>query len=287
MGDAAVEDKLGYFDYLRAAFNLRPNVGGLGALPLNKLFLAGFAILGFGNPGFWFLGLALESIYLLALGGNSRFQVLVQGRRLAGDAEKWQQEQTRLLASLDQAARGRYDRLGATCRGILQTIGQMGAIGQTGLAPNSLAKLQWVFLRLLISRKKLLQILQQTPQAELEQELRILQDKLARESESSPVHRSLQGTMEIQERRLDNLKRTNEGLKFTEAELDRIEKQARLLSEETAVSGDATSWAIHVDSVMQSVQDTTKWMAEHAELFNTLEDNTPAGLAHAGVREKE
>ncbi len=287
MGDDAVENKLGYLDYLKAAFNLRPNVGGLGALPLNKLLLAGFAILGFGNPGFWFLGLALESIYLLALSGNSRFQALVQGRRLAGDAERWQQGQTQLLASLDQAARGRYDRLSATCRGILQTIGQMGSIGQSGLAPDSLAKLQWVFLRLLISRKKLLQILQQTPQEELAQEVKILQNKLAQEPDSSPVHHSLQGTLEIQERRLDNLKRANEGLKFAEAELDRIEKQARLLSEETAVTGDTASWTIHVDSVMRSVQDTTKWMAEHAEFFNSLEDEPPAGLARAEAREKE
>ena len=44
--------------YLKAAFLVGVPVPALGRVPLNALAAAGFLILGFGHPGFWFLGLA-------------------------------------------------------------------------------------------------------------------------------------------------------------------------------------------------------------------------------------
>ena len=70
-----------FLDYVKAAFHLKVPLRALGALPLNKLLLAGFAVLTLGHPGFLFLGLAYETAYLMGLSGNKRFQRLVQGRR--------------------------------------------------------------------------------------------------------------------------------------------------------------------------------------------------------------
>lgn len=284
-----MKDGLNYLDYLRAAFSLRVNLKGLGSLPLNQLLLAGLVILGFGNAGFWFLGLACELAYLLILSGSQRFQRLIRGERLASDREKRAEEQSHLLASLDRLSRERYDRLGALCRSVLRAAESMaGPLGVSGLPPDSLGRLQWIFFELLISCQRLRGILERTSRAELEQEIKTIQDRLGREAEDSPVHRSLRGTLEIQQRRLDNIMRAEDGLRFTEAELDRLEKQVKLLSEETAVVTDPETWSLRVDGVMKSVQGTTQWLAEHTELFDSFNDYSPMeATGSSRQREKE
>ena len=56
-------------------------------MPINKMILAGFGILGFGHPGFWLLGLAYETSYLLTIPGNVRFQNVIKGRLLQQDVQ--------------------------------------------------------------------------------------------------------------------------------------------------------------------------------------------------------
>ena len=55
---------IGFWGFVKAAFGLRSHVPLLGSLPLNKLALVGFGILGLGHPGFWLLGLAFEAAYV-------------------------------------------------------------------------------------------------------------------------------------------------------------------------------------------------------------------------------
>ena len=57
-------EKLSFGDYVKEAFLRRVEVPGLGGMPLNVLVVAAFAVLGLANPGFWFLGAALEGLYL-------------------------------------------------------------------------------------------------------------------------------------------------------------------------------------------------------------------------------
>lgn len=66
------------FRYLSAAFFVRPHIPGLGRMPVNVLAVASLGILGFGNPGFWLLGLGLEAAFLTALATHPRFQRLVR-----------------------------------------------------------------------------------------------------------------------------------------------------------------------------------------------------------------
>jgi hypothetical protein len=67
--------------YLKAAFLVGVDVPALGRLPVNALAAAGFFILGFGHPSFWFLGLAAESVIVPALAFNRRFQNVVDAEQ--------------------------------------------------------------------------------------------------------------------------------------------------------------------------------------------------------------
>ena len=81
---------LGYFDYVKKAFWRKVDVRGLGALPLNPMALAAFAVLGMANPGFWLLGAAYEVAYLALRSSSARFQKLIDGERLLAAQEGWE-----------------------------------------------------------------------------------------------------------------------------------------------------------------------------------------------------
>src|SRR5260370_15662926 len=75
-------------DYLKAAFWIAVPIPGLGRLPVNVLLVAGCAILGFANPGFWLLGAGAEAALLAVLATNPRFQRAVDARRLSAVARE-------------------------------------------------------------------------------------------------------------------------------------------------------------------------------------------------------
>ena len=72
----------GFWDYVKAAFLRRAHLPGLGHMPLNLTGIAGIALLGLWNPGFWLLGAAIEVAYLVLKASSPRFQKLLQGEAL-------------------------------------------------------------------------------------------------------------------------------------------------------------------------------------------------------------
>lgn len=269
-----VKDTLTYLDYVKAAFHLKVPVKSLGTLPVNKLLLIGFGILGIGFPPVWLLGLAYEAAYLLYLSGNERFQRIIRLGQADQVKQSWADKERLLLSSLDNNARLRYQRLVDRCLNVLHAADGGAATGMEELKAGGLTQLLWIFLRLLLSQKRIREILNKTSSDELAAEIKEISAKLAREPETSAVYRSLKGTLDIQQRRMDNLSRATESLKVTEAELDRIEKQVTLLAEETAVSSNPEVLSVRLDGVVESLQGTTKWMSENAEYFGSLEQES-------------
>lgn len=273
-------EALNYWDYVKHAFNWKVRLPLLGHMPLNKLLIVGFAILGFAAPPFWLLGLALEGAYLLFLPGSDRFQKTVQklirGEQLLRAQQTWAEKEQQILAGLALEDQRRYGRLWERCAGLQRSsAGAAAVVKVEQLAAGGLAQLLWIFLKLLDSRRRIQDIIDSTSLKELNREIEVLQGKLAREPEGSAVAKSLKGTLDIQQRRLENYNKADESLKVTEAELDRIEKQITLLAEETAVTSDPAMMSDRLDGVVQSLQGTTRWMSENAEFFGSLEEEPP------------
>jgi len=282
------KDLLTYWDYVKAAFHLKVLVPYLGHMPLNKVLLGGLAILGFANPGFWLLGVAIEAAFLLLLAGNERFQRLLQANRMEQSTQNWAERQRHLLAALDPESQRRYRRLLETGAAVLHSSENL-PVKETGedLRAGSLNQLNWMFLKLLTSRNRIREILAQTSKKDLEQEIDELTGKLAGEDPTSAVARSMQGTLDIQKRRLGNILQAESSLKVMEAELDRIEKHVTLLQEESQVSSDPAMLSDRLDGVMESLQGTSKWMAENNELFGRLEEaNMPKTLIDRKLQDK-
>jgi hypothetical protein len=266
-------EPLGYLDYVRAAWRYRPRVGWLGNMPLNKMALAVFALLGVVNPGFWLLGAAAELLYLGFLPSSERFQKLVQGERLLQRQAGWEGKVQQVAASLSPDSLARYRRLLGQC-GLILGMSEKAAQESLGslqdMRAGGLNQLLWLFLRLLSSREMIIGNLAQLDRATLEGDVARLKDRLALTPAESPLARSLQATLDIQSKRLENLNRARASLDVIDAELERIEQQVRLIREEIAVGGGPDQLSARLDAVSSTMAETTRWMDQNAELLGVL-----------------
>jgi hypothetical protein len=266
-------EALGYLDYVRAAWRFRPRLGWLGHMPVNKMALAVIGLLGVVNPGFWLLGVAAEVAYLGFLSSSSSFQKLVQGELLLQRQVGWEDKVQQVAVSLAPDSQARYRRLLGQC-GLILGMSEKAAQESLGslqdMRAGGLNQLLWLFLRLLSSRELIIGNLAQVDRSSLEADVARLRDRLAQTQADSPLARSLQATLDIQSKRLENLNRARASLDVIDAELERIEQQVRLIREEIAVGGGPDQLSARLDSVTSTMAETTRWMDQNAELLGAL-----------------
>jgi len=266
-------EPLGYLDYVRAAWHYRPRMGWLGHMPFNHMTLVVFGLLGVVNPGFWLLGVAGELAYLGVLSSSERFQKLVQGERLLERQVGWDEKVRQVAAALTPESQGRYRRLLGQC-GLILGMSEKAALESLGslndMRAGGLNQLLWLFLRLLSSRELIIANLAQVDHAGLEADVQKVRDRLAATPADTPLARSLQATLDIQSKRLDNLNRARASQEVIDAELERIEQQVRLIREEAAVGGGPEVLSTRLDAVTSTMAETSRWMDQHAELFGAL-----------------
>jgi len=90
--------------YLKSAFLVGVDVPGLGRVPVNVLGASAFVILGFAQPAFWLLGLAVEAVVIPVLAFNPRFQKVVEARSLAISEEDVEAQRKALVKLLETGA---------------------------------------------------------------------------------------------------------------------------------------------------------------------------------------
>ncbi len=266
-------EALTFWDYVKEAFHRRAQLPLLGMMPANKMALAAFAVLGLANPGFWFLGAGLEVAYLTWLAGSERFQKLVKAERLLEVQESWKERVHQSVARLSEEGRDRYRRLLGQCRrilGISETFDGDSLGNFRDMRARSLNQLLGIYLRMLTSKEVIKANVVGLDREKLQEEARKLEKRLAETSDEGPLARSLQGTLDIHRRRLENLDRAGDSLKVIDAELDRIEKQVELIREESAVSGKPELLSTRLDAVTSAMSETTRWMDQHSDFFSSL-----------------
>lgn len=292
---------LTYWDYLRAAFQRKAKVPGMGRLPVNYLYLAAVAVLGLANPGFWLLGAAGEVGYLTWLSSNPRFQKLLEGERLQSRQTTYDDRVVAALERMRSVNRARYEALLAQCRRILGISEALsgGSLGGSGssmasldnLKSKNLNQLLAIFLRLLTSREALNDSIQGVDREAVAKEIASLEGQLngIHPETDTALARSLRGTLDIQRKRLDNLSRAQASLAVIDAELRRIEQQVELIREEAAVVGKTETLSDRLDAVTSAMAETEEWMRAHLDLIGVGEvaSDAPALPALPTVRRVE
>jgi hypothetical protein len=224
--------------YLKSAFLVGVDVPALGRLPVNALAAAGFFILGFGHPSFWFLGLAAEAVVLPSLAFNRRFQNIVdaQDRQAAsGDSQAKRAALVQLLPSEDKR---RLLALERKCDKVVEVY--RNAQAEDFLIDtnrDALENLKWIYLKLMIARYHLLTAGTDDTAEALAKKIEALQKDLGNSQETSALRQSKAATLDILKRRLANVQRREDSLQEVESDLTRVESQVDLILDNAAMQG--------------------------------------------------
>ncbi len=266
--------KPGFFDYIKAAFSARPL--GMFVAP-NWIGLGAFGLLGMMEPGFWVLGAGLELGYLLALATNERFQRLVAAVPLVEATADWNKRIQALVGRLDTGDRRIYDLLSQRCRSIidLQLHGASPATVPGGLESQAdgLGRLSWMFLRLLVARRTIQQVIGESGDGtDLRKRVSALERQQADASLTEELRRSLGGQLDILKQRL--LQRTDAERKLTyiDAELERIQQQVELIREQAALSTDPELLSQRIDEITATLGTTGQWIRDQQQVYGAMED---------------
>jgi len=255
--------KPGFGQLVRAAFNARP-FGMI--VPPNWIGLAAIGLLGLVNPGFWIIGAGVEVGYLSLLLSSQRFRRTVVAQRLAGQHHDWEGQVDELLAQLSNPDRTRYLALATRCRSIPTQPG--------GVQNESLGRLAWIYLKLLLARQMIARVLAPAAlgPAEIERQIADLQARLKQSALSEELRRSLTGQLEILTQRRAQRGEAKEKLDYLDAECARIEQQVELLREQAALSTDPEELSRRIDDVTGTLGSTAQWVREQQQLYGAAED---------------
>jgi hypothetical protein len=259
-------------DYLAAAFNARPI--GMFVAP-NWVGLAAFGLLGLTNPGFWVLGAGLELGYLMTLATNKRFQQTVASRPVSASRAEWNARIHKVLSQFDQADRRTYDALAERCRSIidLQLHGATEPPHGLEAQADSLGRLSWMFLRLLLARRTIRSVVRDgMDEGALQKRKAALERQHADPSAGDELRRSIAGQLEILEQRLQQRTDAERKLAFIEAELARIEQQVELIREQAALSSDPELLSHRIDEIAATLGTTGQWIRDQQQVYGAMED---------------
>ena len=224
--------------YLKAAFFVGVEVPALGRVPLNALAAAGFLILGFGHPGFWFLGLAAEAAIVPTLAFNKRFQNVVDAQERQLSSGDSQAKRSSLVQLLPADYKKRLGDLERRCDKVIEVY--RNAQAEEFLIDTNreaLENLKWVYLKLLIARYHLLTAgTEDTPES-LIKRIGVLQADANNPRETHALRQSKAATLEILKRRLANIQRREQSLEEVESDLTRVESQVDLILDNAAMQG--------------------------------------------------
>jgi len=224
--------------YLKSAFFVGVDVPGLGRVPVNVLGASAFVILGFAQPAFWFLGLALEAGFVTSLAFNRRFQKYVDAQSqqvTEGDAE---QKRRALVALLEPQARQRLSMLYDKCNQVLNVFStQQAEPYLIDSNQHALSTLQWVYLKLLVARHHILNPGNHVTEEALGQKARELEADLQKGEETESLRQSKEATLEILKKRLATVRRKQQTMEEIESDLTRIENQVDLILENATIQG--------------------------------------------------
>lgn len=276
------EPNLSFFDYVKRAFFIRPQIKGLGEVPVNLLAVGGIVVLGLANPAVWLLGASAEVAYLALVSSDERFQKWVRAMEAASRSGDQSARREAMLSGLSDKRQARYRELERRCEEMLLTARKSGSsVGLEQPLTESLNRMVWVFLRLLVSSQILETHLRQNSREVLDNEIAGY-ERQYEEAQQDPgkerIARSLASTLEMARKQRENLEKAYENAQFIQAELLRIEQQVKLMIQEATLSSNVASLTGRVDEVMQSFTQTQDWMRANAQILGSVDvevDNPP------------
>ena len=241
--------------YLNPAFWAGPKVWGIGRIPWNALAVSAAVAFGFGEHSIWFAGLGAETLYLLALASNPRFQNYVDSRGLERIQEDNAASREAMLKTLSPITVNKYRALEKKVVDI-ERLYRLADTDDYLLDNNidALKNLMLTYLRLFAAQRSLF-----TAGSADEKQVRIQIDAIEKalldSGGSETLRRSREATLALLQQRLRNLGRREDSLAEIASDLTRIETQIDLALEEASMKGKPQALSAHLEFVSQLLLD--------------------------------
>jgi hypothetical protein len=187
----------------------------------------------------------------------------------------------------DQA---RFRALESRCAAIVGQQQGQDASAAVVAQGQGLGRLLWIYLRLLLTRHNIQQILREVSGQDraLADRVTDIESRLKTAALSDQLRKSLVGQSEILQQRLSGQVQAREKLAFLDAEMTRIEQQAELIREQAVLTADPQVVSDRIDQVAATLGDTTQWIREQQQLYGQVEDllTEPPPMALSQAQEK-
>lgn len=223
--------------YLKSAFLVSVEVPSLGRVPVNVLAVTAFGILGFAQPAFWFLGLAVEALVVPSLAFNPRFQRVVEAQALEVSQGSAEEKRQALIRLLENDAQQRLWSLVKKCSQVLDVYRSQQAEDYViDSNEQALKNLEWIYLKLLVARHHLLSPSTETEES-LGKKIQELEADLQGGEETESLRQSKAATLTILKKRLATMHKKQQTLEEIESDITRIDNQVDLILENATVQG--------------------------------------------------
>jgi predicted nucleic acid-binding Zn-ribbon protein len=138
---------------------------------------------------------------------------------------------------------------------------------------DSLGRLSWMFLRLLVARRTIRQVIGGSGDGgELRKRVAALERQHADPAIEDDLRRSLAGQIEILNQRLQQRTDAERKLTFIDAELERIQQQIELIREQAALSTDPELLSQRIDEITATLGTTGQWIRDQQKVYGAMED---------------
>ena len=156
---------------------------------------------------------------------------------------------------------------------------------------DSLGRLSWMFLRLLVARRTIVTVLgERRERRGAREDGGGARAPGAATSRWPPdLRRSLKGQIEILGQRIEQRDEAQRKLAYIDAELTRIEQQVELIREQAALSTDPEVLSQRIDEIAATLGGTAQWIRDQQQVYGAMEDllTEPPPLDRRRPREGE
>jgi hypothetical protein len=264
---------LNYTDYIIEAFNVATDLGGIGKVPVNKLFVIGMIILGFSNAGFWFFGVAFEVLFLYFLTSSARFRRYIEAKRKQELKQSRNDKLSEIAGTLKTVHSARLGRLNANIAEINKlmnwNVEQHGDF-MVQSKQETLNQMPIIFLKLLRTKQLIEESLSKANTRQIEEQISKFERQLKEPNLNPALEKSIRGNLEIYQKRLGNFEAIKDNEMLVELELQRIENQVNFVREGIAFDSSPEGLSSNIDMITDTLGETQDWINSHGDFLRKL-----------------
>jgi hypothetical protein len=259
-------------DYLKAAFNVRVPVWGLGGVPLNWLYLAAVAGVGVAAWPMLLVGAAGEIAFLSALAGNRRFQQAVRAARLASRESAGAATVDAVAARLSPQGQERYRALTLKCDEVLEIARTTANVdpGTLDSYTTNLVQLREVYARMLALQEAFQRYSLDWSSTDPEPEIRAIEAQLQADGLSDQMRSSRQATLAVLKKRAETRREISSRAQVVDSEIGRLAQQVELLRDQVLLTRDPQVLSANMDVAADLLEERSEWLQDNAVYAETL-----------------